>query len=109
MDKRILKNPLSGFDTDETKMCLCLSKKGYFGNCAEDFEDVSKLTFGTLRCTVDGFFSPDENGKDLFTFFLPEDYVSPEPSEEYRPYTFEEFRSKFPLHRPYFPVFLISV
>lgn len=100
MDKRILKNPMSGFDTDETKMCLYLSKKGYFGNYVEDFEDVSKLTFGTLRCTVDGFFSPDENGKDLFTFFLPEECVNPEPSEEYRPYTLEEFLSKFPLLSP---------
>lgn len=98
MDKRILKKPLSGFDTDETKMCLYLSKKGYFGNYVEDFEDVSKLTFGTLRCTVDGFFSPDENGKDLFTFFIPEECVNPpEPNEEYRPFTLEEFRSKFPL------------
>ena len=100
MDKRILRNPLSGFDSDETKMCLYLSKKGYFGNFVEDFEDVHQLTFGTLRCTVDGFFSPDENGKDLFTFFLPEECVNPEPSEEYRPYTLEEFRSKFPLLSP---------
>lgn len=97
MDKRILKKPMSGFDTDEVKRCLYTSKKGYFGNFVEDFEDVRQLTFGTLRCTVDGFFSPDENGKDLFTFFIPEDYVSPEPSEEYRPFTLEEFRSKFPL------------
>lgn len=100
MDKRILKNPLSGFDTDEVKRCLYTSKKGYFGNFVEDFEDVRQLTFGTLRCTVDGFFSPDENGKDLYTFFLPEDWVSHEPEEEYRPYTLEEFRSKFPLLSP---------
>lgn len=100
MDKRILKNPLSGFDTDEVKRCLYTSKKGYFGSYVDDFEDVRQLTFGTLRYVVDGFFSPDENGKDLFTFFLPEDYVSPEPSEEYRPYTLEEFRSKFPLLSP---------
>lgn len=100
MDKRILRNPLSGFDTDEVKRCLYTSKKGYFGSYVDDFEDVSKLTFGTLRCTVDGFFSPDENGKDLFTFFLPEECVNPEPSEEYRPYTLEEFRSKFPLLSP---------
>lgn len=99
MDKRILKNPLSGFDTDEVKRCLYSSKKGYFGNFVEDFEDVSGLTFGTLRCTVDGFFSPNE--KDLFTFFIPEDCVNPpEPSEEYRPFTLEEFRSKFPLLSP---------
>lgn len=100
MDKRILKNPLSGFDTDEVKRCLYTSKKGYFGNFVEDFEDVHQLTFGTLKRTVDGFFSPDENGKDLFTFFLPEDWVSPEPEEEYRPYTLEEFLSKFPLLSP---------
>lgn len=97
MDKRILKNPLSGFDTDEIKRCLYTSKKGYFGDCFEDFNDLSKLTFGTLRCLKNGAFSPYENGKELFLFFLPEDYVSPEPSEEYRPYTLEEFRSKFPL------------
>lgn len=97
MDKRILKNPLSGFDTDEVKRCLYSSKKGYFGDCFEDFEDLSKLTFGTLRYMVDGAFSPCEDGSDLYTFFLPEDYVGPEPSEAYRPYTLEEFRSKFPL------------
>ena len=50
MDRRILKNPLSGFDTDETKMCLYLSKKGYFGSYVDDFEDVRQLTFGTLKC-----------------------------------------------------------
>lgn len=48
LDKRILKTPLSGFDKDEAKKCLYLSKKGYFGNYVEDFEDISKLPFGTL-------------------------------------------------------------
>ena len=95
MDKRILKNPLSGFDTDEVKRCLYTSKKGYFGSYVDDFEDVRQLTFGTLRCVEDGLFSPNED--EFYPFFLPEDYVSPEPSEEYRPYTLEEFRSKFPL------------
>lgn len=89
MDKRILKNPLSGFDTDETKMCLYLSKKGYFGSYVDDFEDVRQLTFGTLKCVEDGLFSPDED--EFYSFFLPEDYVSPEPSEEYRPYTLSEW------------------
>lgn len=97
MDKRILKNPLSGFDIDEAKRCLYVSKKGYFGNFVEDFEDISKSTFGKLRCIKDGFFSPCEDGKDLYTFFLPEEFVSSEPNEEYRPYTLDEFRSKFPL------------
>lgn len=95
MDKRILKNPLSGFDTDEVKRCLYTSKKGYFGSFVDDFEDVRQLTFGTLRCVEDGLFSPDK--VEFYSFFLPEDYVGPEPSEEYRPYTLEEFRSKFPL------------
>ena len=89
MDRRILKNPLSGFDTDETKMCLYLSKKGYFGSYVDDFEDVRQLTFGTLKCVEDGLFSPDED--EFYSFFLPEDYVSPEPSEEYRPYTLSEW------------------
>lgn len=97
MDKRILKNPLSGFDIDEAKRCLYLSKKGYFGNFVEDFEDVSQQPFGTLRYMEDGFFSPDDSGNDLYTFFLPEDCVKTEPKEEYRPFTLEEFRSKFPL------------
>lgn len=97
LDKRILKNPLSGFDIDEAKRCLYLSKKGYFGCSVDDFEDVSKLTFGTLRCIEDGFFSPCEDGYELYTFFLPEEFVSSEPNEEYRPYTLDEFRSKFPL------------
>ena len=95
MDKRILKNPLSGFDTDEVNRCLYTSKKGYFGSFVDDFEDVRQLTFGTLRCVEDGLFSPNED--EFYSFFLPEDYVSPEPSEEYRPYTLEEFRAKFPL------------
>lgn len=97
MDKRILKNPISGFDGTEAKKCLYLSKKGYFGNCFEDFSDLSKITFGTLKCFKNGVFSPSENGQEFFYFFLPEDYVGPEPSETYRPYTLEEFRSKFPL------------
>lgn len=97
MDKRILKTPLSGFDKDEAKKCLYLSKKGYFGNYVEDFEDISKLPFGTLRCIEDGFFSPDVDGKDLYTFFLPEEWVAPEHSETYRPFSLDEFRSKFPL------------
>lgn len=100
MDKRILKNPLSGFDVDEAKRCLYLSKKGYFGNFVEDFEDVSQQPFGTLRYMVDGFFSPNEDGHDLYTFFLPEDWVKTEPKEDYRPFTLEEFRSKFPLLSP---------
>ena len=100
MDKRILKNPISGFDGTEARKCLYLSKKGYFGNCFEDFSDLSKITFGTLKCLRNGVFSPSENGNELFYFFLPEDYVSPEPNEEYRPYTLEEFRSKFPLLSP---------
>ena len=95
MDKRILKNPLSGFDTDEVKRCLYTSKKGYFGNYVDDFEDVSKLRFGTLKCIKNGALQPNED--EFYLFFLPEDYVSPEPSEEYRPYTLEEFRAKFPL------------
>ena len=97
LDKRILKNPLSGFDKDEAKMCLFLSKKGYFGNFVEDFEDVSKSPFGTLRYMVDGFFSPDVDGNDLYTFFLPEEFVNPEPPKTYRPFNLDEFRSKFPL------------
>lgn len=100
MDKRILKNPISGFDGTEAKKCLYLSKKGYFGSCFEDFSDLSKTTFGTLKCFKNGVFSPSENGKEFFYFFLPEDYVSPEPNEEYRPFTLEEFRSKFPLLSP---------
>lgn len=95
MDKRILKNPLSGFDTDEVKRCLYTSKKGYFGSYVDDFEDVRQLTFGTLRCVEDGLFSPNED--EFYSFFLPEDYVSPEPSEEYRPFNLDEFKSKFPL------------
>lgn len=95
MDKRILKNPLSGFDADKAKMYLYSDKKGYFGSFVDDFDDISQLEFGTLRIIKDGLFS--WNGEKFYSFFLPEDYVSPEPSEEYRPYTLEEFRSKFPL------------
>lgn len=95
MDDRILKNPLSGFDADKAKMYQYSDKKGYFGNFVDDFDDISQLEFGTLRIIKDGLFS--WSGEEFYSFFLPEDYVSPEPSEKYRPYTLEEFRSKFPL------------
>lgn len=97
LDKRILKIPLSGFDGGKCSIFLYASSKGYFGNCLEDFEDLSKAKFGTLMRLKNGSFSPYEDGKDLYTFFLPEDWVKPEPNEEYRPYTLDEFRSKFPL------------
>lgn len=95
MDKRILKNPISGFDGEKALTYLFVSAKGYFGNCFEDFNDLSKATFGTLMRLKNGAFSPDENGKDLYIFFLPEDSVDTEP--EYRPYSICEFLSVFPL------------
>lgn len=97
LDKRILKIPLSGFDGGKNLIFLYASSKGYFGNCLEDFEDLSKAKFGTLMLLKNGSFSPCEDGKDLYTFFLPEEWVSPEPPETYRPFSLDEFRSKFPL------------
>ena len=100
LDKRILKNPLSGFDTDKAKMYLYSEKKGYFGCYVDDFQDLRALPFETLRLIKDGFFSCDEDEEHmhLYSFFLPEDYVSPVPKEDqYRPFTLEEFCSKFPL------------
>ena len=97
LDKRILKIPLSGFDGGKNLIFLYASSKGYFGNCLEDFADLSKAKFGTLMRLKNGSFSSNEDGHDLYTFFLPEDWVLPETSETYRPFSLDEFRSKFPL------------
>ena len=97
LDKRILKNPLSGFDGGECSIFLYASSKGYFGNYIEDFEDLSKAKFGTLMRLKNGSFSPCEDGTELYTFFLPEEWVAPEHPETYRPFSLDEFKSKFPL------------
>lgn len=102
LDKRILpgKRPLTCYDIEEAKKHIC--RECYFTSKFENFENLSNVPRAFLQ-NVDDSSTPfqcyGEDGIICYDcFILPCEWVKEE--KKLRPFTIEEFQSKFKIGMP---------
>ena len=93
LDERIISKSII-YDCFETKEAeQYKGENGYFTNNFQDFANLNKTTYGTLREIATNNYSekPYYNDKDNieYAYFLPEQYVNQEKT--LRAFTLEEF------------------
>lgn len=96
-DRRIIFNCFSAEDAKKY-----VGQKGYFADEIYSYGDLDFTDFGTLD-GVDNDQLPFKTGRLFYQFFLPAEFVRPvgTPAEKkWRPFTLDEFRTKFPLLSP---------
>lgn len=102
LDERIISKSII-YDCFETKEAeQYKGENGYFTNNFQDFANLNKTAYGTLREIATNNYSekPYYNDKDniQYAYFLPEQYVNQE--KKFRSFTIEEFRQKFTIGQP---------